>query len=198
MIFEVLKILSQQVETYIDSTTEGSGPSVLMENVAMLESQVEGDTSMSDKILLSLINIKEESTLKNFPNKAISGNTVQTKNPIINLNLYILFSANRASYEIALRDISHIIQFFQGKKIFTQANTIYKRQHNDFKNIDNFKFTVELYTPTFEELNYIWGSLGGKQLPSVLYKLSLIQIEHNAVISQAGRVTDMSTDSKGN
>jgi hypothetical protein len=50
-------------------------------------------------------------------------------------------------------------------------------------NVDNFRFTVELYTPTFEELNYIWGTLGGKQLPSALYKVSMIQIERN--IAQA-------------
>ena len=50
-------------------------------------------------------------------------------------------------------------------------------------NIDNFRFSVELYTPTFEELNYIWGTLGGKQLPSALYKVSMIQIERD--IAQA-------------
>jgi hypothetical protein len=51
-------------------------------------------------------------------------------------------------------------------------------------NIDNFRFTIELYTPTFEELNYIWGTLGGKQLPSALYKVSMIQIERNIAQSE--------------
>ncbi len=191
MIFEVLKILSEQVENYITST-------VKMENVSIVDSQNDNAQGINDKVLMTLINTQEESTLKNFPNKAISGDLVQTRNPIINLNLFILFSANRSSYDNALKDISNIIEFFQGKKVFTQSNTVYNRNDVQLKGIDNFKFTIELYTPTFEELNYIWGSLGGKQLPSVLYKLSLVQIERNVVIGQAGRVSETNASSNGN
>jgi Pvc16 N-terminal domain len=99
------------------------------------------------------------------------------------LNLYILFSANRDTYLKSLNDISKIIEFFQGKKLFTQANTVYNRNNTAMNNIENFRFSVELYTPTFEEMNFIWGTLGGRQLPSALYKISMIQIERN--ISQA-------------
>ena len=191
MIFEVIKILSQQVEDFI-------GSSITMANVAMLESEPGNSNDLNDEILLTLLNINEESTLKNFPNNSTSGDRVQFKNPIINLNLFILFCANRNSYEQSLRDISNIIEFFQGKKVFTQSNTTYNRSSVELENINNFKFTVELYTPTFEELNYIWGSLGGKQFPSVLYKLSLVQIERNAVTGQAGVLTETDHNSKLN
>lgn len=191
MIFEVLKILSEEVESYI-------GSNVKMENVAMFDSQTDNSPNLNNKIILTLLNINEESTLKNFPNQTISGDRVVTKPRIINLNLFILFSANRNSYEKSLIDIANIIEFFQGKKVFTQSNTVYNRQSVELQNIDNFRFTVELYTPTFEELNYIWGSLGGKQLPSVLYKLSLVQIERNSVLGQAGRVSETNMNSQSN
>ena len=45
--------------------------------------------------------------------------------------------------------------------------------------VGDFRFTMELYTPTFEELNFIWGTLGGKQLPSVLYQLNLLPLERD-------------------
>lgn len=188
MIYEVLKILSEDVENYIGST-------VKMENVAMLDTQNDNNPNMGNKVLMTLLNIHEEATLKNFPNQTITGDRVQVKPRIINLNLFILFSANRNSYDQALIDIAHIIEFFQGKKVFTQSNTVYNRQSVELQNIDNFRFTVELYTPTFEELNYIWGSLGGKQLPSVLYKLSLVQIERQVVIGQSGQIVETKSDS---
>ncbi len=53
---------------------------------------------------------------------------------------------------------------------FTASSTI-------LDEVKEFKFIVDLYTPTFEQLNYIWGTLGGKSVPSVLYKISIVEIE---------------------
>ncbi|MWB94649.1 DUF4255 domain-containing protein [Flavobacterium sp. GA093] len=178
MIFEVIQIITEQVNNYLEEI--GLEKSIVAENIAFLESQ--NDTvsgNLDDKVALTLINLDEETTLKNFPNHVIEKDKTIYKNNVINLNLYLLFSANRNAYINSLNDISKIIAFFQSKKLFTQANTIYNRNNVAMANIDNFRFSVELYTPTFEELNYIWGTLGGKQLPSALYKVSMIQIERN-------------------
>ena len=180
MIFEIIQIITEQVNNYLDEI--GLDKSVVAENIAFLESQNEDvGTALKDGVALTLINLDEEATLKNFPNHAIENTKTIYRNSIINLNLYLLFSANRDKYLNSLNDISKIIEFFQGKRLFTQANTIYNRSSSAMSNVDNFRFTVELYTPTFEELNYIWGTLGGKQLPSALYKVSMIQIERNIV-----------------
>ncbi|SHF73545.1 DUF4255 domain-containing protein [Flavobacterium defluvii] len=178
MIYEVIQIIAEQVNNYLDEI--GLEKSVVPENIAFLESHNDDmENPLEDSVILTLINIDEESTLKNFPNHTVKNDKTIYQNSIINLNLYLLFSANRDKYINSLNDISKIIAFFQGKKLFTQANTIFNRNNVAMSNIDNFKFTVELYTPTFEELNYIWGTLGGKQLPSALYKVSMIQIERN-------------------
>lgn len=178
MIFEVIQIITEQVNNYLDEI--GLDKTIVAENIALLESQNEiVSSNLEDKVALTLINLDEEATLKNFPNHAVENAKTIYKNSVINLNLYLLFSANRNKYINSLNDISKIIAFFQGKKLFTQANTIYNRNNVAMTNIDNFRFTVELYTPTFEELNYIWGTLGGKQFPSALYKVSMIQIERN-------------------
>jgi len=182
MVFEVIQIIAEQVNNYLDEI--GLEKTVVAENIAFLESQNETVSgNLEDKVALTLINLDEEATLKNFPNHSVENAKTIYKNSVINLNLYLLFSANRNIYINSLNDISKIIAFFQGKRLFTQANTIYNRNNIAMANIDDFRFSVELYTPTFEELNYIWGTLGGKQLPSALYKVSMIQIERN--ISQA-------------
>lgn len=182
MVFEIIQIIAEQVNNYLDEI--GLEKTIVAENIAFLESQNETvSANLEDKVALTLINLDEEVTLKNFPNHSVENAKTIYKNSVINLNLYLLFSANRNIYINSLNDISKIIAFFQGKRLFTQANTIYNRNNVAMANIDDFRFSVELYTPTFEELNYIWGTLGGKQLPSALYKVSMIQIERN--IAQA-------------
>ncbi|GAA3757067.1 DUF4255 domain-containing protein [Flavobacterium ginsengiterrae] len=189
MIFEVIQIIEEQVNNYLKEIELEQ--SVVAENIAFLESQNdEVGKVLKDGVALTVINLAEEATLKNFPNHTIENTKTIYKNSVINLNLFILFSANREKYINSLRDISKIIEFFQGKKLFTQANTIYDRNTSAMSNVDNFRFTVELYTPTFEELNYIWGTLGGKQLPSALYKVSMIQIERNIVQAEGQLIGD--------
>ena len=184
MIFEVIQIITEQVNNYLEEI--GLDKSVVPENIAFLESQNDEITdALKNAVALTIINLDEEATLKNFPNHSIENTKTIYKNSVINLNLYLLFSANRDKYVNSLKDISKIIEFFQGKKLFTQANTIFNRNSSAMSNVDNFRFTVELYTPTFEELNYIWGTLGGKQLPSALYKVSMIQIERNIAQAEA-------------
>lgn len=195
MIFEIIQIIAEQVNSYLEEI--GLDKSVVPENIAFLESQKDdvGDL-LKDGVALTVINLAEEATLKNFPNHTIENTKTIYRNSIVNLNLYILFSANRDKYVNSLKDISKIIEFFQGKRLFTQANTIFNRSTSAMSNVDNFRFTVELYTPTFEELNYIWGTLGGKQLPSALYKVSMIQIERNIVQAEGQVIGEFSGTTK--
>lgn len=190
MIFEIIQILTEDVNQYLSDI--GLEKSIVAENIAFLESQNETVAKiLDDKVALTLININEEATLKNFPNHTYEGTKTIYKNSVIHLNLFILFSANRNNYANSLNDISKIIEFFQGKKLFTQANTIYNRSNVAMGNVENFRFTVELYTPTFEELNYIWGTLGGKQLSSALYKVSMVQIERNINLNEGTLITQV-------
>lgn len=183
MLFEVIQIITEQVNSYLVEC--GLTKSVIVENIGLPESQVDNIKLLEDKVALSLLNLQEEATLKNIPNHYYDNNKIVYRNSVINLNLFLLFSANRKTYPQSLKDISKIIEFFQGKKLFNQSNTVFDRNSTLMNDVDNFCFTVELYTPTFEELNYIWGTLGGRQLPSALYKVSMIQIERN--ISQGER-----------
>jgi Pvc16 N-terminal domain len=174
---------------------EAMDRSVQMDNVAIIEQdQSDNNVDMEDSVILTMINMDEEKTLKNFSNKAVTDSSVIYKNERINLNLYILFCANRNSYVKSLKDISKIIEFFQGKRLFTQANSNYDRDNIAMSAISDFRFTAELYTPTFEELNFIWGTLGGKQYPSALYKLSLIEIERSVPATRSTRIGNVDVE----
>jgi len=175
MIYEALQIISEQLNLYLSS--KGLINLVKLENIALLETSANNSEKVDGKIILTLINLDEEKTLKNLPNyKIINKQSTEYKNPPIHLNLYLLISANCNTYVNSLRSISKTIEFFQGKSIFTSENTTYTVKE-DFDVLSNFKLIVNLHTPTFEELNHIWGTLGGRQLPSVIYQIQMIEID---------------------
>ena len=190
MIYETLQILKEQLDKYL--IDEGLGKIVVLENIALWESGSDDAAKLEGKVVLTLLKMEEETTLKNIPNYKIKNGKTEYKNTPVHLNLYLLISANCETYDKSIRSISKVIQFFQGKKIFTSANTIYNRTNVAFDVLDYFKFVLELFTPSFEQLNNVWGTLGGRQLPAVIYKIQLIKIERDKKLSRSSVITHVS------
>lgn len=187
MIYETLQILKEQLENYFSEI--GLGKIIVLENIALWESGSDDATRINDKVVVSLLKLEEEITLKNVPHYKLADTKTEYKNPPVHLNLYLLVAANCDTYDKSLRSISKVIEFFQGKKVFTSGNTVYNRNNVSFDVLDYFKFILEIYTPTFEELNNIWGTLGGRQMPSVIYKVQLIQIERDKKLAASEVIT---------
>jgi hypothetical protein len=190
MIYETLQILKEQLDKFL--IDEGLGKIVVLENIALWESGSNNSAKVESKVVLTLLKMEEETTLRNIPNYKITDGKTEYKNPPVHLNLFLLISANCETYDKSLRSISKTIQFFQGKKVFTSANTIYNRTNVAFDLLDNFKFVVELFTPGFEELNHVWGTLGGRQLPAVIYRIQLIRLERDKKLSSSPVITNVS------
>jgi hypothetical protein len=152
---------------------------VVIDNIALLESDTA--STLNNCIVFSIVNIEEESTLKNTPalKKDASGKA-RYENPPVYLNLYLLISCcNKAvsshnEYYETLTKLSLVIRFFQGKTAFTAYDP--SKLSKEYDDITDFRIKPELYTLTFEQLNHLWGVLGGKQMPAVMYKLRLIAI----------------------
>jgi len=192
MIYETLQILREQLDNSLSAA--GLKNLVVLENIALLESAQENAENIKDKVVLTLLNLQEESALKNTPSFKVKNGKTEYKNPPVHLNLFLLISANCDTYDKSLRCISKTIQFFQGKKVFTSTNTVYNRTNVAFDVLDYFKFILEIYTPSLEELNYVWGTLGGRQLPSVIYKIQLLEIEQDIKLSTSGVITHIGGD----
>lgn len=191
MIGLALKLLRDELSNYIfqnkrpgDSITQDD---IILHNIALMDSDTQAD--LSNKIVITLVNTEEESTLKNSSNILRTPNGVKYVEPPVFLNLYILISSTlgqdlQDAYEFALGRLSLVIQFFQAKKSFTIKNSPFTTISSD-SNIpqetkDELKLNVELYTLTFEQINHLWGSLGGKQVPFAMYKIRLVSIKENS------------------
>lgn len=189
MIYETLQILKEQLEAYFIEVELDIN--IILDNIALWESGSKDADRLEGNVVLTLINIEEETALKNIPAAKVVNNQTEYKNPPVHLNLFLMVSANCSSYDFSLRSISRTIEFFQGKKIFTSANTIYNRDSMSIDVLDHFKFVVELYTPGFEVMNHIWGTLGGRQLPSAMYKIQLLRLESEKKLASSSVITQV-------
>lgn len=134
-----------------------------------------GDRGAEDNIVISLVNVDEETAGKDQVYYRENPNgTRAVLNPTLQLNLYVLFSAYSGMaanerYSNCLRLLSYVARFFQRKHVFTQANTPGLPAEIE-------KLIVELMSPTFEEQNNLWGALGAKYMPSLIYRVRLLAI----------------------
>ncbi|WP_257657867.1 DUF4255 domain-containing protein [Parapedobacter lycopersici] len=172
MIYQSLSFLTEQVNAYLQTLEENADlpeKFVVLKNVAQLTEQ---ESMALDNVFITLVNISEESTMKNIPNYKQEGGSTIYRNAPVYLNMYVLFSSCvTKSYEKSLSYLSQIVAFFQGKNTFTNQNSPTLNE-----DLNNFKFTLDLFSPTFEQANYLWSTLGGKQFPHVLYRMRLVEV----------------------
>jgi hypothetical protein len=196
VIYETLKFLREEVNKYLNMKLGGSltEPKLVIGNVSLAFDPPPGADVLDGKAILSLVNVEEDRVAKEQKNYTISDIAAIYKNPPLYLNLYVLFAVNKKGtlkdYEDSLVWLGHIIQFFQYQQVFTPAT-----HPNLNEKIE--KIIVDLYSQNFEQVNNLWGTLGGKYLPSVLYKIRQITIDENAIEAEGGLIKQISTTLKG-
>lgn len=196
MLIHALQIIRKELDLFLTPVDNATDSGVELGNVAPLDKmQGEANGGDANKVLITLINLREEKTLKNGPFSRRNDTTLKVEyfNPPIFLNLYILISANQVSYTNSLIYLSRIAAFFQEKNVFTHLNTVAVTNTEVplADQMETFKIILDLYSPSFEELNHIWGTLGGKQVPSLVYCLRLVEVNRRRVDSTGGLVEEI-------
>lgn len=128
--------------------------------------------SADTNIIISLINIEEDRVSRDPQNFIRHGTGVIYKNPAVNLNLTLLFTAVRdnGGYGLALQSLQNLIAFFQRKYVFDHLNT-------PALNVGIEKLILEMISMNVEQLQLLWSMLGGKYHPSIAYKMRMITID---------------------
>lgn len=146
----------------------------------------------SDYLSMSLVGVEEDAINKSQSiYRENSEGSFDRVMPEIRLNLYVLFAANfDSNYTEALKYLAYVIRFFQASHVFDQRN--YPSLNEGIE-----KLIVELSSLSFEQQNHLWGTLGAKYMPSVLYKIRLLVFDQqlpesdvapvDTTISRSGR-----------
>lgn len=197
MLLHALKIIQAELETHLGAySPSGDEGKVLLENLA--EGLDSNGGAMRDRLVVSLVNYREEKALKNLPTYVRNDATLTARyeNQPVYLNFLVLLTATHSSYEKAVLYLSRGIRFFQSKNVFTQdtvaPTTLLAAQPlNVLDRLETFKLILDLYSPSLEEVNHLWGTLGGKQYPFVLYMLRLLDLKFEAIDRESGLITEV-------
>src|SRR5690349_11422562 len=168
MIFQVMELIRQNLNAFL--AAPASPDVVVLGNIAFAtpDNPATALVDESAQVYMSLVNVEEEASLRN--QTAIRQNEIRPLayvNPPMIINLYLLFSANHKDYSMAIRTLSSVLLFFQGNRSFSIAKTpvlpigIFASPGEEENRI---KVTLDLMSLTFEQVNHLWGSLGGKQM----------------------------------
>ena len=198
MIDNALKFVAAEVNRYVvRKINPQQDPSinklVVLGNIT--KAQDEGNNQqnpVAGKAVLSLVNIEEDRISKSPQNFVKVNDKVEYRNPKIFLNLYCLFAVANTTYDTALQHLSLIIQFFQYKNVLNHQNSPAASEPKLDPRID--KLVFDMISLNFEQVNHLWGTLGGKYLPSVLYKMRLVTIEDDTPQQQADPIFNIAVN----
>ena len=124
-----------------------------------------------DQIGVALVNVEEERALRSqVPQTQFADGRHVVVEPEIKLNMHLLFAAQFRQYDQGLRQLSLVLTFFQAHPAFTS-------ERNPGLDPRIERLTAELVTLTYEQLNQLWAAIGGKQIPSVVYRFRLVAIQ---------------------
>ncbi|HBA89586.1 MAG TPA: DUF4255 domain-containing protein [Geobacter sp.] len=189
MISHALTIIINELNKHLNDVY-GVTDTARLGNISDIFATGSGGGSVSrDFLYLSAVNLKEEKTLKNVPNYVRNDVTLKAsfENPPVFINFLVLMTATHTDYTNALSVLSRAIRFFQFKNLFTEDNvdpasiTTSRVPINPLDQLETFKLIFEIYSPTLEEVNHLWGTLGGKQYPFVLYVMRMLDLKFRFV-----------------
>ena len=122
-----------------------------------------------DSIFFMLTRIAEEKNIGAGPGAAGSPALVPRVRTPVYLNLHVMFAAMYRRYETGLQALAETIAYLQGKPVYTPENT-------PAMSAALGTLAFKMVTLDYAQQSYLWGSLGAKYVPSVLYSLRLLTV----------------------
>lgn len=192
MIDQVLKFLANQLDSYLQHQQSNNSRNVVLGNISQIGTN-EDNGNLNNQVIISLVNVEEDRISRPVNNyvKVAQQNFPQViyKNPPVFLNLDILFTAYYSDYQSSLLFLSYIIKFFQYQNVFTTLNAPDLPQQID-------EVIFDLKTLSLQDLNNLWGILGSKYIPSVIYKVRLVVISEDFAEGNASLVNEINITDK--
>lgn len=177
MIHAALHCLASQLNEFIGRTLTTTEEVVVVSNLLGPDGGVA--PNVSNKLVLFLTSIERDTVARAVeqPGRGFAGTA-----PLF-LNIYVMVAANFTGqhYPDALRLISLVIGFFHEHAVFDRFS-----DPDLDKSVDKLVIDIENTSP--QVMSNIWGVLGGRYLPSVLYRVRVIAIDNDTIRARQPRI----------
>lgn len=167
MIHNLLPTVGAELNGYFKSRFDIDEDRLILSNLINQDGSVAVEGS--NKVVCSLVNVHEETTLKSTAGTSSFGGGFAASGPDIHVNLTVMFSAffTGKNYVEALKFLSGVIYFFQSKPVFTTGNT-----PGLSSNIE--KACFDLTSLSYHDLNSVFAMMGAKYMPTVIYRVRML------------------------
>lgn len=181
MIDKALDFLRGELNSYLKLKT-GDDKKI---NLSAIVNQAGASVVKDETIGMMMVNIEEERSMKEqLPQTVMVNGQYSFINPELRLNLYVVFASNHADHTEALKLLSHVVRFFQGRNVF--ENQEFPQMGEDIE-----KLIADLYSLNFEQQNQLWASLGAKYMPSLVYRVRMVVINEKHAIESQPAITSV-------
>ena len=178
MIHLAVNYVVDELNAYLNVRSPSLTPGrVVQSNLLSQDGKVEKDAK--EKVVLSVVNVEEDRIFRSVRGtRRQEDGTYERVQPEVKLYVYLLIVANKGNYSEALKVLSYIVSYFQVN------NHVDYREISGVEDVEG-RLLFELYSQTFEQQNHLWGALGAKYRPSIMYRLGLTTIRDD---QKAGEV----------
>jgi len=173
MIVDALSFVKDQINAF-----SAGGPQVEFGNVSRYNTGENFSEDLQNKILLSVVNIEEDTVVRHVQHYRKENNQILFKNPPVYINMYLLFAATHLDYPSALLSLETVILFFQKNWFFSVENSAALEAYNQTHSAKIEKIAFEIYNLPLEQVAQLWGALGGHLMPSIIYKMRMLPLDN--------------------
>jgi hypothetical protein len=184
MIEAALRLIASELDQHLRLQSPGGASLVLLSDLQDVHGAPLPDAA--NKLAMFLVNIERE----DIPTRAlrridVGEDRTAVAQPPVHLSLLIMVAANfsGSTYNEALKLVAATIGFFQARPVFNRLNTPALDPGIE-------QLSLEIENLNTADLSNLWGVLGGRYRPSVLYRLRMITIDSQRLEQQPGRIED--------
>lgn len=161
MIYSAVNTVKNAINDYFQNRYNVLGEKVIVSNLVNPDGSVA--VTEPDTIVMTVVNIEPET---------VSHKGKMSSKDILNLNIYVLFSASftELNYQDGLKYLSGVFAYFHSNRALNHSNTPDMEPGID-------KITFEIVKQDVQQTSYLWGAMGAKYMPSVLYKMRMVTIK---------------------
>lgn len=184
MIDAALKFVAGQVNAHLQKR---AGAEAGMTSLGPLVDDKGTWLQPKDTLRLALFHVEEERVLRDqVPSHVVVAGREVTLPPPLKLNLVVVFAANFQHYDQSLRCLSLVLGLFQANPLYTPSDAPSLPAGLE-------RLAIELVSYGPEQLNQMWACIGAKQLPSVVYRLRLVELQDSEPLGTGAPITSIET-----
>ncbi|ADO69347.1 DUF4255 domain-containing protein [Stigmatella aurantiaca] len=124
---------------------------------------------LTNRILFSLCNVLQETTLRNQPPSKGSSTASRPPRAPLSINLHVVFSANYTDYVTGLDFLSDVLSFLQAMPVFDHQNS-------PDLNPRIQKLAFSMVNLDYAQLSNLWSMLRVEYRPSALYEMRMLTL----------------------